>query len=178
VVAQPRLFEALLAVLRRIGELQPLVLIVEDLHWADRSTRDFLAFLLRNARTERLLLVATYRSDELHRRHPLRPFLAEAERAAGVVRLDVAPFTREELAAQATGILGQPADADLVDELFARAEGNAFFTEELVAAHEAAERLPESLRDLLMLRVAPLRQPAARSGTACSRPPPTCRSPS
>ena len=73
-----RLFELLLALLGRLaGDGEPLLLVIEDLHWADRSTRDFLAFLIRTARRERLALVATYRTDELHRRHPLRPFLAE-----------------------------------------------------------------------------------------------------
>jgi predicted ATPase len=77
------LFELLLVLLERLGAERPAVLVVEDLHWADRSTRDLLAFLHRNLRHGRLLLVMTYRSDELHRRHPLRPFLAELDRAAG-----------------------------------------------------------------------------------------------
>jgi DNA-binding CsgD family transcriptional regulator len=148
-----RLFEALLGVLGRLGEEAPLVLAVEDLHWADRSTRDFLSFLVRNARDERLAVVGTYRSDEVHRRHPLRPFLVEVERAPGVVRLELPRFTHDELAAQAAGILGAEPDRELIDELFARGEGNAFFTEELVAARESAQRLPDSLRDALMLRV-------------------------
>src|SRR4051794_13035850 len=152
-LAQSRLFEVLLAVFGRLAGEAPLVLVVEDLHWADRSTRDFLAFLVRNSRRERLLLVITYRSDELHRRHPLRPFLAEVERAPGVARVDVRRFSRDELAAQIEGILGEPPAAGLVDELFARGEGNAFFTEELLAARETGARLPESLRDALMLRV-------------------------
>jgi hypothetical protein len=81
---QSRLFEGLLALLDRLGAQQPpIVLVLEDLHWADASTRDFLTFLVRSARTEPLCLVATYRSDELHRRHPLRPVLAELERATG-----------------------------------------------------------------------------------------------
>src|SRR5579875_204180 len=69
-LAQSRLFEVLLSLFGRAGRETPLVLAIEDLHWADPSTRAFLSFLLRNARRERLLLVATYRSDELHRRQP------------------------------------------------------------------------------------------------------------
>ena len=154
-LGQARLFEALLGVLRRVAERAPLVLVVEDLHWADRSTRELLAFLLRNARGERLLLIATFRTDELHRRHPLRPFLAEAERTLGVERLDVPRFTRDEIAAQLEGILDAAPEAALVDELFHRAEGNAFFTEELaaVAERDGSRRLPETVRDALMLRV-------------------------
>jgi predicted ATPase len=97
--SQARLFEVLLGLLGRLGEQAPVVLVVEDLHWADRSTRDLLAFLVRNLHAERVLLVATYRSDELHRRHPMRPFLAELARGGRAQRVDLVPFGREELAA-------------------------------------------------------------------------------
>ena len=82
------------------------MLVLEDLHWSDRSTRDLLAFLVRNLRAERLLLVATYRSDELYRGHPLRPLLAEIDRGRRLARLEVRPFTRAEVAEQLEGILG------------------------------------------------------------------------
>src|SRR5512133_3740062 len=150
--SQGRLFELLLALLGRLAEAQPLVLVFEDVHWADRSSRDFLSFFVRNARQQRVLLLATYRTDELHRRHPLRALVAEAERAPIVERVALERFTREEMVAQLTGILGRRPDARLVDELFARAEGNPFFTEELAAA-AGGERLPANLADALMLRV-------------------------
>jgi hypothetical protein len=79
---QGRPFEAMLALLERLGRSGPVLLAIEDLHWADGSTRDFITFLVRSAREEPLCLVVTYRSDELHRRHPLRPLLAELERSA------------------------------------------------------------------------------------------------
>src|SRR6185437_4305173 len=125
-LAQVHLFEALLGLLARLGKQAPLALVVEDLHWADPSTRGFLAFLVRNSRRDPVLLVATYRSDELHRRHPLRPFLADVERAPGVERLELTPFTRAELAAQLEGILEAPPEPRLVDDLFERSQGNAF----------------------------------------------------
>jgi DNA-binding CsgD family transcriptional regulator/tetratricopeptide (TPR) repeat protein len=150
--SQGRVFELLLGLLGRLAEARPLVLVFEDVHWADRSSRDFLSFFVRNARQQRVLLVATYRTDELHRRHPLRALVAEAERAPIVERVALERFTREEMVAQLTGILGRRPDARLVDELFARAEGNPFFTEELAAA-AAGERLPANLADALMLRV-------------------------
>jgi DNA-binding CsgD family transcriptional regulator/tetratricopeptide (TPR) repeat protein len=153
---QSRLFEALLALLDRLGAQQPpIVLVLEDLHWADASTRDFLTFLVRSARTEPLLLIATYRSDELHRRHPLRPVLAELERATGVDRLGLERVVAEEVEALVAAILDHP-DAALAERLFARAEGNALYTEELLAAtadDDGCTELPESLRDALLTRI-------------------------
>ena len=160
-LSQGRVFELLLALLGRLAEAQPLVLVFEDVHWADRSSRDFLAFFVRNARHQRVLLVATYRTDELHRRHPLRALVAEAERAPIVERVGLERFTREEIVAQLTGILGRRPEGRLVDELFARTEGNPFFTEELAAA-ATGERLPANVADALMLRVEAL-SPAAQA---------------
>jgi tetratricopeptide (TPR) repeat protein len=99
--------------------------------------------------------VLTYRTDELHRRHPLRPFLAELERIGWVERIALDRFDRAELVAQLTGILGEPPDADLVDDVFERGQGNPFFTEELVAASAAGlgGQLPPTLRDTLMVRI-------------------------
>ena len=135
---QTRIFEGALRLLGRLGETTPVLLVIEDLHWADRSTRDLLAFLTRNARAERLLLIATFRSDELHRRHPLTAWLAETERLAQVERIDLDRFGRDELVELLTGIAGAPPTAALVDSIARRSDGNAFFAEELAAAAEAA----------------------------------------
>jgi DNA-binding CsgD family transcriptional regulator len=152
--AQARLFGVLRGLLDRLAAEMPVLLVVEDLHWADRSTLELLSSLLRGMRDERLLLVCTYRSDELHRRHPLRPFLAEEERREGVLRVEVEPFSQTELAAQVAGILGGAADPDLVARLHARCEGNAFFAEELLAASGGAGGpLSPSLQDVLSLRL-------------------------
>jgi DNA-binding CsgD family transcriptional regulator/tetratricopeptide (TPR) repeat protein len=159
-LSQARLFEVLLALLSRVGEQEPVVLVIEDLHWADRSTRDFLSFLVRNARDARLLLVCSYRSDELHRRHPLRPFLAELERRATVERVELAPLSREELGALLEGILGEPPGALLLADLFERSDGNPFFAEELLAASSDGRVIPDTLREALMVRVESLSQPA------------------
>src|SRR5919107_543070 len=153
--AQARLFETLLSLFGRLGDEQPLLLVIEDLHWADRSTRDFLSFLLRAARRERFVVVVTYRSDELHRRHPLRPFLAETERLERVERIELQPFSRLELVAQLTGILESRPDPAVAEALFDRSGGNPFFAEELLAATGDANghALPATLRDALMVRV-------------------------
>src|SRR4051794_21042342 len=162
-VGQARLFEFLLGIFQRLAQEQLVTVVIEDLHWADRSTRDLLFFLMRSMRDERVLLVVTYRSDELHRRHPLRPFLAEAAAARGVERIDLAPLSRDEVCAQLERILGEPADAALTDAIYARAEGNPLFTEELIAASgDGAAALPDTLRDALLLRVEALPGDAQR----------------
>jgi DNA-binding CsgD family transcriptional regulator/tetratricopeptide (TPR) repeat protein len=158
---QPRLFEALLTLLDLLGREQPFALVLEDIHWADRSTRAFLVFLARSLWTERVLVIATYRSDELHRRHPLRPLLAELERDTRARRIELARLSREELADLLADILGAAADAELLERLYARSEGNPLFTEELLAARlDGRGGLPGTLRDALMVRIERLSQPA------------------
>jgi DNA-binding NarL/FixJ family response regulator/tetratricopeptide (TPR) repeat protein len=158
---QGRLFELLLGVIERLGARAPVAFIVEDLHWSDRSTRDLLAFLVRNLRDAAVVLVFTYRSDELHRRHPLLPFLAELERSGRVERLELQPFDRAESAAQLRAIAGHDLDASLIESIHARSGGNAFFAEELLIAAGADGRteLPQTLRDVLLARVADLAEP-------------------
>ncbi len=153
-----RLFELLLGVLHRLAERGPLLLVVEDLHWADQSTRDLVGFLVRNLRAG-VMLVLTYRSDELHRRHPLRPFLAELDRGGRAERLELGRLGRRELGGLLAQILGEPAPAVLVGEILARSEGNPFFAEELLAARAGGSgELPEALRDLLLARIEALPQ--------------------
>ncbi len=152
--SQARLFERLLAALLNAATTGPLVLVVEDLQWADRSTRDFLAFAVRVARPERLALIGTYRSDELHgRRHPVRPFVHELARSGQATRLELAPFTRAELRAQIAAITGETPDPILVDRVLARSGGNPLFAEELLASAMASAGLPESLRDAMRSRL-------------------------
>jgi DNA-binding CsgD family transcriptional regulator/tetratricopeptide (TPR) repeat protein len=153
-LAQARLFEAFLSLLERLAARSPTVLVVEDLHWADRSTLDLLAFLVRNLRAE-LLLVLTYRTDELHRQHPLRPFLAGLDRSGRVQRLDLGRFDRTDVADLLAGILGREPDDELVERIFLRSEGNAFFAEELlaVAHHSDGRNLPPSLENVLLSRL-------------------------
>jgi DNA-binding CsgD family transcriptional regulator len=159
--AQGRLFELLLGVLERLAARSPVVFAVEDLHWSDRSTRDLLGFLVRNLRDAPIMLVLTYRADELHRRHPLLPFIAELERTGRVERVDLVPFDRRESAEQLRAIAGHDLDAALVESIHARSGGNAFFAEELlVAAGEDGRReLPPTLRDVLLARIAHLAEP-------------------
>jgi DNA-binding CsgD family transcriptional regulator/tetratricopeptide (TPR) repeat protein len=165
--AQLRLFEALLELLDLLSDTQPLTLILEDMHWADRSTRTFVAFLARSLRQERVMLVLTYRTDELHRRHPLRPLLSELERLERARRVDLAPFDRSELTEALTDILGDAPSDGLVARLFARSEGNPLYTEELLAAGlDGRGTAPQSLRDAFMLRIERLSPDAQRAARA------------
>ncbi|MEU7427199.1 AAA family ATPase [Streptomyces sp. NPDC040750] len=160
-----RLFELTVRLLERVATGHPVVLVLEDLHWADASTRHLLAYLFRTLRAGRLLVLATYRSDDIHRRHPLRPLLAELDRLRTVHRLELARFTREEVGRQIAGILAAEPDPAQVDEIFERSDGNAFFVEELAVAGccgGSRTGLTDSLRDLLLVRVETLPDSAQR----------------
>jgi ATP/maltotriose-dependent transcriptional regulator MalT len=146
------LFEHLLGALHRMAERRPVLLVVEDVHWADRSTRHLLSFLVRNLRAG-VCVVLTYRSDDLHRRHPLRPFLAELGRSGLAERLELARLGRRELTALLAGILGAEPPPALVTEIMTRSGGNPFFAEELLAAHRDGTVLPSALRDVVLARV-------------------------
>ncbi|WP_307796573.1 helix-turn-helix transcriptional regulator [Actinomadura barringtoniae] len=149
-----RLFELVLTLLERLAESRPVVLVIEDAHWADRSTRDLLSFLIRNAGTAPLLILVTYRVDELHRTHPLRPLLAELDRVDRVRRLELTRLSRGEVAELAAGILGQAPAGELVDRIHARSEGNPLFIEALLDSDGTlACEIPESLRDLMLAGV-------------------------
>ena len=171
-----RLFELVLGALHRLAETRAVLLLIEDVHWADCSTRDMLGFLTRNLRGG-VALVLTYRSDELHRRHPLRPFLAELERSGKAERLDIERLTRGELVELIGGILGQAPLPGLAADIWARSEGNPFFAEELVAARIEGVDLPDALRDVLLARVETLSEETqqvlhvAASGRPAGRPP-------
>ncbi|SPF03626.1 helix-turn-helix transcriptional regulator [Streptomyces sp. MA5143a] len=159
-----RLFELTARLLERLTADRTVVLVLEDLHWADASTRHLLAYLLRTLRTGRLVVLATYRSDDIHRRHPLRPLLAELDRLRTVRRIELRRFNRAEVGHQLTGILAAEPDPAQADEIFERSDGNAFFVEELaVAAHDGGcASLTDSLRDLLLVRVERLPEDAQR----------------
>ena len=152
-----RLFDAVIATLGRLSHARPLALILEDVHWADGSTRDLIRFLVRNVRDERLLVIATYRSDDLHRRHPMMPLLTELERADNVEGLELRRFDRDELREQLGSILQAPPTSEYVDALMERSDGLPFYVEELVAGAEQVDSyLPSTLRNVLERRLASL----------------------
>jgi DNA-binding NarL/FixJ family response regulator/tetratricopeptide (TPR) repeat protein len=161
---QLQVLDAVRAVLVGLAERSPVVVVLEDLHWADRATRDLVAFLARTLRSGRVTLVVSYRADELHRRHPLRPLLAELVRLPVVERLELAPFSRVELAEHLEALSGSPLPTGQLEGIYARSEGNPFYAEQLLAAGTGDARvgLPPTLADLLLARVQGLSEPAQR----------------
>ena len=152
--ARARLFEEFLTLLERLAVTQPLVLVVEDAHWADRSSRDLIAFLIGYQRAlANVLIVVTFRSDELHRTHPLRPLLAELTRIDWVERTELPRLSRGQAEELAAAVLGGFPDRALTDALYERAEGNPLFTEELLACPDGCALIPDSLADLLQQAV-------------------------
>ncbi|MGD0376916.1 MAG: AAA family ATPase [Streptosporangiaceae bacterium] len=136
-LAQQQLFGAVLGMLAELAEASPVLLVLEDLHWADRSTRDLVTFLSRVMHRERLALVATYRTDDMHRRHPLRPVIAELLRLPGVTSVGLGPLPPAAMAEHLTSISAELLDAARLGSLITRAEGNAYYAEELLAAGAA-----------------------------------------
>jgi len=153
------LFEHLLGLLTRLGQRQPVMLVFEDLHWADASTRDLVAFLSRNLRDASVVLLLTYRADELHRRHPLRPLIVDLERNPQVERVALAGLERDDLVRLLGEISEDSLSDDIVDELLARSEGNPFYIEELVASGGIGHGLPATLADVILDRVSRLSEP-------------------
>ncbi|GAA2133339.1 helix-turn-helix transcriptional regulator [Nocardioides bigeumensis] len=148
------LFEAVHALLEAAAEAAPLLVVIEDAHWADQSTRDILSFLFTRPFAHRVGLVVSYRSDDLHRRHPLRRQVGEWARLPGVGRLQLEPLSDADARRLVRRLHPEPLrESDLAD-VVSRADGNAFFVEELVGAlHFSGGSVPGDLADLLLVRV-------------------------
>lgn len=131
------LFESLHSALEQLASTQPLLVVIEDVHWADQSSRELLSLLLTRGFTGPVSLVISFRSDDLHRRHPLRATLANWSRLGQVRRLDLAPLDSVAMRQLVRGLetpgAGSLAERE-VEAVVDRAEGNAFFAEEIAAA--------------------------------------------
>ncbi|MFE2643974.1 ATP-binding protein [Streptomyces nigra] len=157
-----RLFEGFAGLLTDLADRAPVLLVVEDLHWADQSSRDLLRFLLSRGTLQRaaggapgrrLAVLASYRADDLHRRHPLRPLLAELVRLPAVERLEVRPLADVEVTELVRAVQDRPLPDSTVRRIVERAEGNAFYAEELVAATDGGgDGVPSALADVLLIR--------------------------
>src|SRR5439155_1725965 len=144
-LARQQMFGGVLGLLTELAAAGPVLLVLEDLHWADASTRDLVTFLSRMLHRERVALIGTYRTDDLHRRHPLRPVVAELIRLPGVIAVDLAPLDPSALAEHLTAAAQGRIDATGLNDIVARAEGNAYYAEELLAASVSGDHLEQSL---------------------------------
>ncbi len=157
------------ALLEAAAERAPLLLVVEDAHWADQSTREMLSFLFVRAFVAPVVVVVSYRADDLHRRHPLRAQVGEWLRLRGVERLHLEPLedgTVRELIAQ---LHPDPMAEDQLAEIVARSEGNPFFVEELVGVTAGTDRrLPDDLVGVLLARIDRLDEPTRQVVRAAS----------
>ncbi|CAM5666749.1 helix-turn-helix transcriptional regulator [Streptomyces hirsutus] len=168
--ARLRLFEGMAGLLADVSDIAPLLLVLEDLHWADQSSRDLLRFLLSRgvlqrpaggAPTHRLAVCGSYRADDLHRRHPLRPLLAELVRLPAVERLELRPLPDTDVARLVRALEQRPLPDATVRRIVERAEGNAFYAEELLAATDSpAGGMPSQLADVLLIRIEQLSETA------------------
>ena len=155
--SQLRVFEETLALLAERAASVPVLLVLEDLHWADASTLDLVVFLAHNLGDQRILLLATYRADELESVERVRRLADGVLRSGSALALDLGPLAHEELTTLLMTHAGAPLPAVLTNAIAARAEGNPFFAEELLAAADSqGGELPHGLRDLLLRRVAQL----------------------
>jgi DNA-binding CsgD family transcriptional regulator len=157
-LARQQMFGGVLGLLAELAAAAPVLLVLEDLHWADASTRDLVTFLSRMLHRERVALIGSYRTDDLHRRHPLRPVVAELLRLPSVIAVDLAPLDPSALAEHLTATAPVRIDATELNDIVARAEGNAYYAEELLAASVGSDGgqhsvLPAGLAALLLSRV-------------------------
>jgi tetratricopeptide (TPR) repeat protein len=134
-------------------ERRAVLVVVEDVHWADEATLDLLLFLGRRAADTNAVVVVTFRDDEVARDHPLRVVLGDLATTRSVRRLTIPPLSRE-----AVGHLAVPSQMD-ADELYRVTNGNPFFVTEVLAEPDHA--VPATIRDAVLARAARL-TPAAR----------------
>ncbi|CUR59421.1 hypothetical protein NOCA1170230 [metagenome] len=146
------LFQAVLELLERAGAARPVLHVVEDLHWADRSTLDLLRYLATNLGNERVVLIVTYRADAVKPGGLLAGWIAEMARLPITARVAVERLDAVQTERMATEILGAPPSSELLQSVLARSAGNPLFVEHLVR-HGAQRDLPLTLHDLLRARI-------------------------
>lgn len=148
------LFAAVHALLEAVAEVSPVLLVIEDCHWADQSTRDLLSFLFSRPFEGPVAVVASYRSDDLHRRHPLRRQVAEWSRLRNVGRVVLAPLGDDQVRLLIATLTPTEMGEQALGAIVRRAEGNAFFVEELVGAASGPDSwVPDDLADVLLVRL-------------------------
>jgi DNA-binding CsgD family transcriptional regulator len=155
-LARQQMFGAALSLLSELAADSPVLLVIEDLHWADATTRHLVTFLARMLHRERVAIIGTYRTDDLDRRHPLRGVIAELLRLPMVALVELGPLSAVALAEILSNVPNAPLplSAATLNSLVERAEGNAYYAEELLTASSCTEgTLPTGLAGLLLSRV-------------------------
>ncbi|MGR2752427.1 helix-turn-helix transcriptional regulator [Agromyces arachidis] len=150
-----QLHEAVAVLLETLSREAPIVLVVEDLHWVDAASLAMLRFLLRSLGSSRLLVLLTYRTDDVTRGHPLRGFLTEAERDRWVERRELRRLDEAEVRAMVASLIADDAPHDhVLETVFRRSDGVPFFVEELVGIDGCRDEgfVPDTLRELLLAR--------------------------
>lgn len=150
-VDRTALFGAVVALLEDAALDAPLLITIEDLHWADQSTRDLLAFVLARSLSGRVSIVGSYRGEDVNRRHPLRAHLAQWSRLPSMGRMSLGPLGEDAARRLIDDLAPGRLDEPLVSSIVSRAEGNAFFIEELVASDCGGAGLPGQLADVLLV---------------------------
>ncbi len=150
---QLSVFEHALALL---ADRAPVVLVLEDVHWADTSTLDLVVFLAHNVAEQRIVLLATYRAGELSSAARMLRLADGVRRSGSAFVVELGPLSPDELTALIAAQSGTAPSRALADEIVARSEGNPFFAEELLAVGEVDHRLSQGLQDLLLQRIAQL----------------------
>ena len=169
--AKLRLFEAMVALLRVPADRNGVLLILEDMHWSDASTRELLDYTARRLAGMRLMILGTYRSDELHRKHPLAPLIQSWRRTKAAEVIELQPLPPDDIAGMVAAIFdNNEVTPEFRDLLHARSEGNPFVLEEfLKSALDRGDiyrgatkwerkslndmRLPQTVKDTILLRV-------------------------
>ncbi|NYE21226.1 helix-turn-helix transcriptional regulator [Microbacterium immunditiarum] len=150
--------EAIEVVLESLSATRHVVIVIEDLQWADAATFALLKTLASTLRGRHLTIISTYRSDDIDRFHPLHPVLAELDRTPGLVRVDLEPLSLAEVAEQVSILTADGIDPQGVERLAERSGGIPFLVEELVDLGDRG--LPDTLRDLVLARYTRLSDPA------------------
>jgi DNA-binding CsgD family transcriptional regulator/tetratricopeptide (TPR) repeat protein len=147
--------DMLVQVIAALSEHGPLIVVIEDMHWADRSTRALLLYLLANLTDEPVLLVSSYRVDGSGDSHPLRVFLDELQHDRRVQFLELQPLSRQSVSELITAAIDSGISPDMAQFVWQRSGGNALFVEEIINAFRegGSSVLPQTLRDLVLRRL-------------------------
>jgi DNA-binding CsgD family transcriptional regulator len=155
-----RLFAGMAELLDEVARRSPVAVLIEDVHWADTATLDFLTYQTRAGQAGVVTAVVTCRSDEVPLDAPVADWLTNVRRNVAVEEIRLGPLSYAQVAEQVSELVGRPVPVGLAEEVYARAEGHPFFTEQLVAAAVTDSGrpaqpvpLPARLAELLIARV-------------------------